>query len=426
MFENGKLVSYTNKTDASGATFDFVDGDVTVGTDSVNETAHGYETGDIVQLTSTGTLPAGLSLATDYYIIRVDADNVKFAASLSDAEAGTPVTITAAAGGGTHTSTQQEREHNAMDVNIVNEDLNVSITTAMGLGIYAEDSAHTSGDDGQQALAVRQDSLASSTSTDGDYGSFKQNAKGELYVIDTDGNALLTTIDADTSNIAVDTAAMVVDLAAIEVELLDQGTTLDSILTDTNAMVVDLAAIEVELLDQGTTLDGIKTDTATIAGDTTSIDATLTALSKAEDSAHGSGDQGIMGLAVRNDTEGSLVDTDGDYAPLQVDSSGRLRVTTSVDIDDDLADTAIANTATSVSAVAIDIKGTSLADRKWLFLSNESNKSLYWGTPGVSAANGFPLHPGMQVVARIGPSVIPEVIGEATASGEDLRVMELS
>lgn len=46
----------------------------------------------------------------------------------------------------------------------------------------------------------------------------------------------------------------------------------------------------------------------------------------AEDSAHTSGDQGEFILTVRNDTVGSLVDADGDYAPLQVDSSGRLWV----------------------------------------------------------------------------------------------------
>ena len=46
-----------------------------------------------------------------------------------------------------------------------------------------------------------------------------------------------------------------------------------------------------------------------------------------EDTAHVSGDKGLMPLAIRKDTAGSLVDTDGDYAPLQVSSSGSLRVT---------------------------------------------------------------------------------------------------
>lgn len=45
----------------------------------------------------------------------------------------------------------------------------------------AEDSAHTSGDTGDYVLAVRQDTLASSTSADGDYASFKVTAAGALY-----------------------------------------------------------------------------------------------------------------------------------------------------------------------------------------------------------------------------------------------------
>lgn len=45
-------------------------------------------------------------------------------------------------------------------------------------------------------------------------------------------------------------------------------------------------------------------------------------LGKAEDTPHASGDVGIMALAVRKDTPTPLAGTDGDYAPLEVDSSG--------------------------------------------------------------------------------------------------------
>jgi hypothetical protein len=83
----------------------FEDGDVTVGSESIEEVDHGFVTGDKVQLTSTGTLPAGLALATDYYVIRVDANNFKLASSAALAAAGTAVDITAAEGGGVHTAT---------------------------------------------------------------------------------------------------------------------------------------------------------------------------------------------------------------------------------------------------------------------------------------------------------------------------------
>lgn len=55
-----------------------------------------------VQLTTSGTLPTGLSLATDYYVIKVTDTTCKFATSYANAVAGTAVDITGA-GSGTHT-----------------------------------------------------------------------------------------------------------------------------------------------------------------------------------------------------------------------------------------------------------------------------------------------------------------------------------
>lgn len=49
-------------------------------------------------------------------------------------------------------------------------------------------------------------------------------------------------------------------------------------------------------------------------------------LGKAEDSAHTTGDVGVMGLGVRKDTATSLAGADGDYTPAIFDSSGRLHV----------------------------------------------------------------------------------------------------
>jgi len=135
------------------------------------------------------------------------------------------------------------------------------------LSEYEESTGNTDGDTGQYVLAVVQDTLASSAG-DGQYTSFKTNLKGELYTIDTDGNALLTTIDADTS---------------------------------------------------------------TIAGDTTSISTDLGNLTHVEDTLHSTGDSGMMPLAVRNDA-GTALAGDGDYIPLTTDSSGNLRVAGSLTI----------------------------------------------------------------------------------------------
>ena len=90
-----------------GSDWTFVDGDVTVGTDVIAETAHGYQTGEgPVRLTSSGTLPAGLAINTNYWIIAADANSVALATSRANALADIRVDITAAADGGTHTIDQ--------------------------------------------------------------------------------------------------------------------------------------------------------------------------------------------------------------------------------------------------------------------------------------------------------------------------------
>lgn len=59
--------------------------------------------GTRMRLTTTTTLPAGLSLATDYYMIKVSDTTFKLATSYANAIAGTAINITDA-GTGTHTS----------------------------------------------------------------------------------------------------------------------------------------------------------------------------------------------------------------------------------------------------------------------------------------------------------------------------------
>ncbi len=88
---------------ASIVSFDFVDGDVNTGTDIITEASHGMVDKDTCYLTTTGTLPAGLSLATKYFVIADTAGTFSLAATEEDVDSDTKVDITAAAGGGTHT-----------------------------------------------------------------------------------------------------------------------------------------------------------------------------------------------------------------------------------------------------------------------------------------------------------------------------------
>lgn len=73
-------------------------------TDIITQTAHGYALGLKVQMTTSATLPAGLSLATDYFVIPLTANTYKLASSLVLANAGTAVDITDT-GTGVHTAT---------------------------------------------------------------------------------------------------------------------------------------------------------------------------------------------------------------------------------------------------------------------------------------------------------------------------------
>jgi hypothetical protein len=455
MFDNGKLVSYSNITDAAGATFDFVDGDVTVGTDSIAETAHGYETGDIVQLTSTGTLPAGLSLATDYYVIRVDADNIKFAASLADAEAGTAVTITAAAGGGTHTTTKQEREHNAMDVNLVNEIairdldaaqdsieswthdglgtpitsttgfLDVNVAGVSGMGIYAEDSAHTTADDGQFVFSLRVDDLTAVPAsvlagTEGDYQGFITDAAGALYVA---GNQL----DIDDLNATDD------QVGAWMSDGSGNAITSTTGFLDVNIAGGSLASEYAEdsahaTADVGSFALSVRVD------DLTAVPATALAGTELDYQALISDATGGLYVAGNQFDIDDLNATDDAVSAWLSDGSGNSITSTtgfldvniaSGDLDDDLADTAIENTATSVANSAVNVVATALANRKHLLVANTGPKIVYFGKTGVTIANGFPLANGDKMSVRIGPSVTPQMIsGSATAS--DVRAMELA
>jgi len=71
-----------------------VNSTVNTTTDQITITGHGYTTGLKGQASSTGTLPAGLSTSTDYFVIVVDANTIQLASSLANAEAGTAIDLT--------------------------------------------------------------------------------------------------------------------------------------------------------------------------------------------------------------------------------------------------------------------------------------------------------------------------------------------
>lgn len=234
----------------------------------------------------------------------------------------------------------------ALDVNIASGTLSVSLDSE-----FDEDSAHTSGDKGQHILAVRQDTLAASTSADGDYASLKSNASGELYVTANISNASLQ---------------------------VTQGTSPWVIGDGGGSITVDATALDIR---------------------------PLTAATDSVDAWTHDGSGNAIGS-----TAGSL----------------DVNVTNAIDVDDGIADTALLAKAETVGTSAGQIVdgGDELANRKYLFMYNNSSRRMYIGASGVDTTDGFPIPPRSILETRIGPSVDVYAIG--AAAGLNMRTLQLS
>lgn len=82
---------------SGGTQFEFLPSAVTPASDLFTVTDHGLVDDDQIELTTTGTLPAGLSTGTTYYVISATANTFQ----LSATQAGAAIDITDA-GTGTH------------------------------------------------------------------------------------------------------------------------------------------------------------------------------------------------------------------------------------------------------------------------------------------------------------------------------------
>lgn len=83
---------------------------INASTDLFTLTNHGLYTGLVGQWTTSSALPGGLSLSTDYFIIRVDANTFRVATTLANALANTYVNLTNA-GSGNQTFTATAIDH---------------------------------------------------------------------------------------------------------------------------------------------------------------------------------------------------------------------------------------------------------------------------------------------------------------------------
>jgi hypothetical protein len=147
-----------------------------------------------------------------------------------------------------------------------------------------------------------------------------------------------------------------------------------------------------------------------------------------EDSAHTSGDAGLHMLAVRQDTLAASTSADGDYSSLKVNALGRLYVDVGTISTSDaaLANTAIANAAETldVAATAQNAVASPLANRKYLWIYNKDNQGMFIGASGVTSANGFPVSPGSYIELRAGAAVDVEFVSPKV--NHEIRTLELS
>ena len=79
-------------------------------TDICTSNSHGFATGLKIQLTTTGTLPGGLSLLTNYYVVVLSANTFKLSDTMDHAIAGTNIIDITNTGIGVHTATPQVDE----------------------------------------------------------------------------------------------------------------------------------------------------------------------------------------------------------------------------------------------------------------------------------------------------------------------------
>jgi hypothetical protein len=190
----------------------------------------------------------------------------------------------------------------------------------------------------------------------------------------------------------------------------------------------------------------------------------------AEDSAHVSGDSGVLSLVVRNDAGGTLAGSDGDYAPLQVNASGELRTVTSisssvadgspdtenpfkvgahartagtalptvtngskVDVTTDLYRRVYINDAPNVSLLAaaitvgttaVALPASPLAGRTRLLIQNRGGQSIFVGGSSVTTSSGMEVTKGATMTLEAGPALAFYAI--SGSPGNDIRIIEIA
>lgn len=272
--------------------------------------------------------------------------------------------------GGLLTSTTAGAKE-ALDVNIAASDISIAVAES---DVYAEDTAHTSGDDGAFMLAVRRDTRAVGSDADGDYSSLNVNASGELWVKDADVLAQLqsgvvvsaTDLDIRDLNSATDSVAAV-QSGTWDVNISDNG---GSITVDAADLDIrDLSHLQDSIrLGDGTDFLAINADGSlniTDNGSSLTVDAT---------------DLDIRDLNFSTDSVTSRLQ---DGSGVAIGSIGD-----NLKVADCVAFGALSSPDLSTANTAVTI--TAVANQEKVEIHNLSGADLYYGPSGITtAANGL-------------------------------------
>jgi len=284
----------------------------------------------------------------------------------------------------------------ALDVNIASGSITVTEED-----VYAEDSAHVSGDKGTFTMAIRVDDLTAVPAgvlagTEGDYQGFIADASGALYVAGTDFD--IRDLDANQDNVAISDGTNTLAVTA--------GGAINAIVTATDLDIRDIDAGQ----DNIAISDG--TDTLAINGDG-SINSVVTAT-----------DLDIRDLTHVSDSV-RLGDGTAFYTSTTVGSDLGLDVYVLNDIlVSDVANTAILNTQKNVTTTTGALLVSQQAARKYLYVQNLGPNKIYIGASGVTTADGIEMSRGSLAELRLGPALSLHAV--ASAGTVDTRLMQLA
>lgn len=232
-----------------------------------------------------------------------------------------------------------------------------SITTGVTPGTgstslgKAEDAAHTTGDVGILALGVRQDADTSPVSANGDYHAPIFDNAGNLKVAIKSGAGTGGFATADNNSFTRGTTSINPSAAVVETSAptLTNGTVAGLSQTTGGALRVAVTtggipgvtednpsaggeegllcmAVRQDSLASNTSADGDYTYLKVSANGSLYVTGGGGGTQYQEDAAAASGDTGTLSLVVRQDTPAGSTSADGDYTTLKSDSVGRLHV----------------------------------------------------------------------------------------------------